>query len=211
MTTDYKQTTGYKHFRTRSILLFAFLLSSTLTFSQLWTNPITGTNPNTANPYTTGQSFDPNITVSGIGRGMGISGTNANDRYNANSWNTPSIDLTAYFEFTLTPNTGYQINFINFSFASQRSNTGPQNFVIRSSASNYLTDIHTYTSTIIATPFTTTISLANPTYQNITTPITFRIYAWGATDPGGTYSINDFVFNGTVVSTCVNPELPSGS
>jgi len=51
----------------------------------IFTNPITGTNPNTSNPYTTGQIVDPNLTVSGIGRGTGINGNNANDRYNANS------------------------------------------------------------------------------------------------------------------------------
>ncbi len=78
----------------------------------IFTNPINGTNPNASNPFTSGQTVDPNITVSGIGRGAGITGTNATDRYNANSWNTASIDLTAYFEFTYcTPNVGYEIDF----------------------------------------------------------------------------------------------------
>src|SRR5690606_25864221 len=167
MTTDYKQTTGYKHFRTRSILLFAFLLSSTLTFSQLWTNPITGTNPNTANPYTTGQSFDPNITVSGIGRGAGIVGTNANDRYNANSWNTGALDLTAYFEFTLTPNATCSINFTNFIYTGQASGTGPTSFAFRSSVDGFTANIGTPNAG------GTTIDLSAPGFQGVGGAITF--------------------------------------
>lgn len=73
---------------------------------QIFTNPITATNPNTANPFTAGQTFDPNITVSGIGRGTGIAGQNANNRYNASGWSTTTIDLNDYYEFTLTPLAG---------------------------------------------------------------------------------------------------------
>ncbi len=36
----------------------------------------------------------------------------------------------------------------------------------------------------------------DPAYQGITTSITFRFYAWGASGSGGTFSINDFTFNG---------------
>ena len=68
----------------------------------VWTNSITGTNPSTANPYTTGQSVFAGLTVSGIGRGMGINGAAANDRYNANSWNSLSLDTNAYFTLKLT-------------------------------------------------------------------------------------------------------------
>src|SRR5258708_5684876 len=77
----------------------------------IFSNAIEGTNPNTANPYTTSQVVNGNITASGIGRGAGASGTNANNRYNANSWNTAAIDLTAYFTFTLTPNSNFAIDF----------------------------------------------------------------------------------------------------
>ena len=101
--------------------------------AQLITNPITGPNPNLANPYTSGQIVADNMTASGIGRGVGAVGTNSNDRYNANSWNTPSLDPTAYFEFTLTPDTGFALNFTSFTYAGQRSGTGPTSFAFRSS------------------------------------------------------------------------------
>ena len=95
-------------------LLGLLWFSSNLLGQSIWMNPITGTNPNTSNPYTTGQTVDPNITVSGIGRGSGIAGSNANDRYSASGWSTGAIDLNDYFEFTITPNATCFINFSNF-------------------------------------------------------------------------------------------------
>jgi hypothetical protein len=163
----------------------------------IWTNPITGTNPNTANPYTTGQTVDANISVSGIGRGIGAIGTNANDRYNANSWFTAAIDPTAYFEFTLTPSATCEIDLTSFVYIGQASASGPTSFAFRSSLDSY--------SANIGTPSVggTTISLSGAIYQNLTSPITFRFYAWGASSDAGTFSINNFTFNGS--TSCGSP------
>jgi len=160
----------------------------------IWTNPITGTNPNTSNPYTTGDTKDANITVSGIGRGSGITGTNANDRYNANGWSTNStLDANDYFYFTITPSSGYKLNLVSLVYTGQASNNGATTVAIRSSLDSYTTNIGT------ATVAGTTINLSNSSYQNLTSPITLRIYGWGAA--GGTFSINSFTFNGTVSPT----------
>lgn len=161
-------------------------------FAQIWTNPITGTNPNLNDPYTTGQTVTANLTVSGIGRGSGIAGTNSNNRYNAIAWKTTSLDTSKYFYFTLTAAAGYRINFTNFIYTGQASGTGPSSVAFRSSLDGYTTDIGA------PTVAGATISLAAATYQNITTSITFRFYAWNASTNGGTFSINDFTFNGGV-------------
>ncbi len=176
------------------VLTFVFLFTFTKSWGQaIWDNPITGTNPNTSNPYTTGQTVNANITVSGIGRGSGITGTNANDRYNATSWSTAAFDANDYFEFTLTPCVGGgSINFVSFVYTGQTSGTGPTNFAIRSSVDSYLANIGTPNAG------GTTINLSAALYQNITSSITFRFYAWGGT--GGTCSINSFIFNGTTVA-----------
>jgi len=159
----------------------------------IFTNPITGTNPNTANPYTTGQTVDPNLTVSGIGRGTGINGKNANDRYNASSWKTALIDLNAYFEFILTPNPGYKIRFVSFVYTGQAETNGPDMFAFRSSVDGFAANIGSPSAT------GATIDLSSSTYQNITSAITFRFYGWNASAGGGEFSIDDFTFNGTVV------------
>ncbi|HLN95541.1 MAG TPA: T9SS sorting signal type C domain-containing protein, partial [Flavobacterium sp.] len=158
----------------------------------IFSNPITGTNPNTSNPYTNGQTFDANISVSGIGRGAGASGTNANNRYNANSWDTVSLDPTAYFEFVLTPVAGYQIDFTNFVYTAQASGSGATSVVFRSSVDGFTANIGTATLT------GTTISLTDTAFQNVSSGITFRVYAWGASNSTGTFSIDSFEFNGLV-------------
>lgn len=179
-------------------LFFCFVFTITTIISaygqSIWENPITGTNPNTSNPYTSGQIVNPDIAVSGIGRGTGINGTNANNRYNANGWNTGAFDATAFFEFTLTPNAGCAINFISFVYTGQRSGTGPGNFAFRSSEDGYTGNIGTPTAA------GTAIDLSGAGYQNINGSITFRLYGWGASSAAGTFSVNDFIFTGTI--TC---------
>lgn len=185
------------------IIVIISCISFVGTAQVLWTNPITGTDPNTSNPYTTGQTLDANISVSGIGRGTGITGTSANDRYNANSWNTASIDLTAYFEFTLTANVSCEIDFTSLVYTSQSSGTGPTSFAFRSNLDGFASNIGTPNAT------GTTIALSSGSYQNISSPITFRFYAWGASAAGGTFSINDFTFNGS--TSCGSNSITTGT
>ncbi|MFA5298756.1 MAG: LamG domain-containing protein, partial [Lutibacter sp.] len=174
-----------------AILFFGFINEG---FGQsIWTNPITGVNPYTSTPYKIGETFDSNITVSGIDRGAGINGNIANDRYNAKWWGLTILDETDYFTFTLTPNLGYQINFLSFVYTGQRSDIyGPTSFALRSSLDGFATNIG------MPTAGGTTIDLSNPDYQNISEPIEFRLYAWNASGLSGTFSVNDFTFNGTV-------------
>lgn len=166
--------------------------------TSIWTNPITGTSPNTNNPYVTGDVTAANLTVSGIGRGPGISGSNANDRYSATGWATAGIDLNDYFSFTLTPATGFEIDLNSFVYTGQASGTGPNNFAFRSSLDSFASNL--------GTPNVggTTISLSGASFQNLTNAISFRFYAWGGT--GGTFSINSFAYTGAVSAV-----IPAGS
>jgi hypothetical protein len=168
----------------------------------IWTNPITGTDPNTADPYTAGQTVDSNLSTSGIGRGAGITGNNANNRYSAKGWNTPSIDTTAYFTFTLTPHTGFVIDLTSFTYTGQAGNNGngPVDFDFRSSLDGFAANIGSPNAT------GTTISLPASQFQDVSTPIEFRFYGFGANKSGGTFAIDDFSFAGTVVSAPTVPE-----
>ncbi|APY11141.1 hypothetical protein BWZ22_07745 [Seonamhaeicola sp. S2-3] len=180
-------------------LLFFFI--GALGFSQsIFTNSITGANPSASNPYTTGQVVNSNITVTGIGRGSGITEENTNDRYSASSWAQLGINSNDYFEFTITPNTNYKIDFTSFEFTLQSSAiTGPTSYVVRSSLDAFTSNLIGSLSLIsLGGTNTSTVDLSSVTYQNITAPITFRIYAWGGTLGLGILSVNSFTFNGTV-------------
>jgi hypothetical protein len=131
------------------IILLGVSFSNAL-FAQIWSNTITGTNPNTTNPYTTGQSVSSAyVTVSGIGRGSGIAGINSNDRYNAKSWPTTAlINANSYFYFTLTTtDVNHVLDFTSFVYNATASPSGPTSFSFRSSLDNYTTDIPTASGT----------------------------------------------------------------
>lgn len=165
----------------------------------IWTNAINGTNPSTTNPFTAGQIVSTNLSVSGIGF-TGVASNPANNRFNTRSWDaSPAVNTGKYIYFTLTPDAGYAIDFTSFVYTGTSSGTGPTGLTIRSSVDGY--------SSNIGTPATTgaSISLTGAAYQNITSPITFRVYATGATDATGTYSINDFTFYGTMRVLCTSP------
>ncbi|HKO78348.1 MAG TPA: hypothetical protein VJU52_14120, partial [Flavobacterium sp.] len=166
----------------------------------IFENPIVGVNLNESNPCTIGQLVDSNITVTGIGRGSGIFGINSNNRYDARSWKSDVLDPNAYFEFTIIPNTDKKLDFVSFVYTGQISINGPTLFAFRSSIDDYASDIG------IASATGSTISLSANSFQNVASPITFRLYGWAATTGTGTFSINDFKFNGIV--SCAAPQIP---
>jgi hypothetical protein len=186
----------------KTILIAVLIIGNAGLAQSIWTNPITGSNPNSANPYTTGQIVDANITVSGIGRGSGITGNAGNDRYNATAWTTSGLDFTDYYTFTLTPAANYKINLSSFEFTLQRSSTGPVNYALRSSIDNFASDIST--GAFPMTAALQTVALSGAVFQNITNDITFRIYGYNAGTNAGTASVNDFTFNGTANTLAVD-------
>lgn len=187
------------------LLIFLLSLTSFGIYSQtIWTNPITGSDPGLVATYTTGQTITSNISVSGIKKGSGISGNVGDNRYNANGWNSVSLDVNDYFEFMITPSSGYKIDFTSFSYNSQVSGSGPTSFSVRTSLDGYTADIGSPLSGSTAT--LSTISLSGA-YQGISSSITFRVYGWGASASGGTFSINDFTFSGSVYANNTVPSI----
>jgi autotransporter-associated beta strand protein len=175
--------------------------------SSIYSNNITGTNPNTANPFTAGQSVHGDITVSGLGRGSGAIGTGANDRYNANSWDTSSLDPSAYFTWTLAPDDGFSIDLLRLSGAWQRSGSGATQYQLRSSLDGFTSSIVAGAITGSGSSATFNLDLSSTLFDNITAGIEFRLYAWGASASGGTFSINDFSFFGEVNPIVVVPNV----
>ena len=161
--------------------------------AQIWSNPITGTSPSNSNPYTTGDVNSSFITVSGIGFNAGsgnngINNNNANDRMATDQYtvNANSPQASDYYYFILTPTPPARMNFSTFTFNTQISGTGPTSFVVRSSLDGFVADLGS----------TGNINLTGSSFQHVTSQIEFRIYPYGATNANGTFSINDFSFNG---------------
>ncbi|WP_026711791.1 T9SS type A sorting domain-containing protein [Flavobacterium filum] len=162
-------------------------------------NDIT-TNNNSANPYTTNQQVGSNLTASGIGRGSGITNANRDGAYSATNWTTSnSLNSSDYYEFQITPNVGYQLSFESFDYEGQRRNSNaPEDFSFRSSLSNFASSIGTNYTTTSTNAHNRSIDLSSATYQNIQETITFRLYGYDAGGSTGEFSINNFLFLGTI-------------
>lgn len=178
------------------------ILATGTTHAQVFSNDITDPAPYTSNPFIIGQVENANISASGIGRGSGISGNAGSNRYNTVNWGNASLDVNKYFTFTITPDAGYLVNYSSFNFTLQRSSAGsPSNFNLRSSLDGFATNIDitvNYTGTS-SSGANFTISLAAASFQNVTTAIEFRLYGYSSSNTGATCSVNDFIFNGTVL------------
>jgi|GEM_PF-3031925 len=176
----------------------------TLTVTQvganIWTNNITGSSPGNTNPYTTNQSVTAHLTVSGIGR-SGVSGTGGNDRYNTNSWST-AFDANKYITWTLTPASGYSLNISVLEVNLQSSGSGPNQIAVRTSLDNFASNIYTSAHPTSASAEFYSINIG---VTNQTGPVEVRLYAYGSS--AGTFSVNDFVFKGTVNAICTPPAI----
>lgn len=180
--------------------LIIVALSATTAWGQtpprIYRNNIEGTNPSSQNPFTAGEIKDANITASGIFRGSGLAASVANESFRAVGWNSTTFDANDYFEWTMTPNSGYAMNFTQL-FLGQSAEGGQRLTSMRTSLDNF-------TATVPESPLYY-YDLSGAQFQNVTTPITFRLYVWNAASATNQYGIDFFTFFGTVSATASTP------
>lgn len=154
-------------------------------------------NPNFNSPSTN----DPGLMVSDwTNNGIGVltfpAGCGSAKGCSSTNWSTNSIPQ--YFTVTLTPS-GKTVNLTQLWFEAYRSGTGPANFMIRSSADSYASDLGTGTLTTASTWTTNVINLSGiPALSNLTSPITLRIYGTNATGGAGTFRVDDVTISGNI-------------
>jgi hypothetical protein len=109
--------------------------------------------------------------------------------------NTSDAAGASYFSFVLTPESGFQINFADFSFLIGASGSLPTNVAFLSSLDGFGNKIGPVT---LGAP----VSLESSLFQGITRPIEFRLYGFDTLD--GASGISQFAFHGGV-----SPSLPA--
>ncbi len=161
---------------------------------------------------------NPAVTIGGLTRGAGLSTGALNNVWGGTNWETVdndkqnAIEEDNFFTFTITPNVGELLSLTSISpYNIRRSGTGPSNFVWQYSidGSNFIdiTETLTTLNTTAAGNNLAAINLSNISdLQELdeNTTVTFRIVAWGATNNGGTFYINniasdDLIVNGVVL------------
>ncbi len=112
----------------------------------------------------------------------------ADEYYGENGWPTGAINTSAYLEFTISPNTGYQLDLSSVVIRLRRSNTGtptgagPTSWSLRSSQDGFAADIASNSLTHNYSNYTVPLGSG---FLNVYTAVTFRLYGYNATIPSG--------------------------
>lgn len=180
---------------------------------------------------TTEETFTSTTDVSGVGPfttgGTGNFGRSSREGGNFFIRGTSSTFASdgGYITFTLSPDPTYEIDLdgFNFDYGVQQTSGGPAYssvFRVRSSLDSFATDIQTSyagatasaTSTATAAvegqesaPFNATASLTGALYENIISPIEFRIYITPSIDNFDTINRFDNVTATGTVSAVPEP------
>ena len=127
---------------------------------------------------------------------------------------TGAINTAEYYEVTLSPDAGYTITGDSIKFSFERSGTGVRTYAVRSSLDGYTTNLTAvyglpttnvdvqagnifYLKRDITTIQNRNIIVLGPSFMNLSTPVTFRFYAWNSEAPTGTFSIDNVNFIGS--------------
>lgn len=146
---------------------------------------------------------DPNIGISTITRGAGLTASNNGGRFNATNWATTSIANAVagndYMEFTISPTSGCSFSITAIDINLQRSSTGGRGIAIRSSADGFTTNLDTeYAIADVTTTQSFTFTFSQ---TGISTSTVYRIYMWAEAGTGscgpGDFSGNDIVVYGS--------------
>lgn len=108
----------------------------------------------------------------------------------------------SYLEFTLSANEGYEIDFDSLSVDLQMAGTltnSPDSWFVRSSLDGYGTTIGTVINPTQGFE-TYIVDLSGASYQNVTEPITFRLYVYGGvTNSSSSLRHDNLTVSGSVV------------
>jgi hypothetical protein len=145
----------------------------------------------------------------------GLGGIDADNNF-ANF--TGSLNSGKYFEVTLTPQAGFTLNLYTIAFTIQRSGTGIRSYAVRSSLDSFAANLSATINPAnvaltvgpgdefrIVTDATTTaqngsLVALSPAFDTLLSPVTFRFYGWNAEGDGGTFSIDNVAFSGSVTA-----------
>jgi hypothetical protein len=107
--------------------------------------------------------------------------------YGENGWPSGALDPAAYIQFTISPNTGYQLDLTSVMLSIRRSTTGasgsgPTSWTLRSSLDGYTANLGSNSLTSSYGNFTVTLGSS---FLNVYTPVSFRIYGFNTIVSGG--------------------------
>ena len=117
--------------------------------------------------------------------------------FTATAW-TGAAPGSNYFQFTITPDSGYSISTTTLTFGYRATPTGPTAYSIRSSADSY-------TANLASGSFTndgnwSSVGSISITLSGLVSATTLRLYGSGASTAGGTLRVDDVGLSGSVTA-----------
>ena len=189
-------------------LLFFVLMSHTVS-AQLGVYSFTGVGacPN-QNPAVTTQPANAvfsNFTT------VGTTCVATSNVFQTNGWNiTNTINLAEYNEFTVTPNSGYNLTISNI-IVNENTDVfqfGGAYWRLRSSIDNYASNLGGGLADLSSSSYTINLAAANFSF---TGPVTFRLYVISINAATTSWLVNNVTVNGTVNIAPADPSNPTSN
>lgn len=146
-----------------------------------------------------------------------VGGINGSDNYGDFSG---ALSPFAFYKVSLTVLPGYTLHLNSVSFDVRRSGTGARNYSVRSDRDNFTNNLAASTGTnnklaimpndiffwnydSISTASDQKGSLISlgDSFQNITNTVNFHFYAWNSESGGGSFSLDNVSFKGSVLDS----------
>ncbi|MXV17064.1 gliding motility-associated C-terminal domain-containing protein [Hufsiella ginkgonis] len=171
-----------------------------------------------------GASANPNAGGRFSFTGWSAGATNSSNTF------TGGINTGQYFQVTISPSPGGSFSLTAIDFKLQRSGTGIRQYSVRSSIDGYAANLpasispaNASLSVVGSNVFqvddantaanTGSVITLGAGFANITAPVTFRFYGFNAEAAGGTFSLDDVNFTGSLgdntapVNTATYPKV----
>ncbi len=153
--------------------------------------------PTTLIPTVTASSITNASLVSFGASGNLLNAAPANGATGGNNNLTSAISVNSYFQFVITPNIGQSMSISSVGIDAGFGNNA--SFAIRSSLDSFATDIGAQSNlSATITGYNYSVS-GNPSFQNITSATTFRVYLHGANN-NQTMNFDNVSINGATVA-----------
>jgi len=111
-----------------------------------------------------------------------------------------AVSVGDYIEFTISANSGFEIDYTDLTVALQRSNSpgSATDVFLRTSLDGYTSTVGTASPTTSFAEYT--ISLSSIEFQNVSSDITFRLYAFGGDTATSSLRHDNLTVLGTVTA-----------
>lgn len=141
------------------------------------------------------------LSVGSMTRGSGLNASAAADAFGGRSWSTAGLDLDDYFEFSVSPAVGYELDLTSIRLDERRSGSGIREWAIRSSLDNFTEDVAPGPFVIpddTLTRIGQERTLSVDSFSDLESQVSFRIYGYQAESSVGTWRIDNLELFGAL-------------